>query len=194
MATANERFGHETTRIATLPNLLTMARLLLTIPFAWLAGRGDDGAALGVFFLAGLTDTLDGQLARRLGQASKWGRLADPLADKLLTAVAFGVLSLSRGDLPSLPVWLAIAVIGRDVLILVGAGLVYVTVRSSGFQPTVFGKLNTFLEIGVVICFLAATVFGVLQPFLNPLYFLLLVSILVSGGDYVRQGVRMLRQ
>jgi cardiolipin synthase (CMP-forming) len=188
------RVNHETTRIATLPNALTIIRLLLVIPFAWLAMRGDDGAALAIFCLAGLTDAMDGHLARRLGQVSRWGRLADPVADKLLTSVAFTVLSFFRGELAALPVWLAIAVILRDLFILAGAALIYFSVRWSAFKPTFSGKLNTVLEIGVVICFLAATGFTDLQPFLNPLYFLLLISILVSGGDYLLQGVRMLRK
>jgi cardiolipin synthase (CMP-forming) len=188
------RVNHETTRIATLPNALTIIRLLLVIPFAWLAIRGHDGAALAIFCLAGLTDAMDGHLARRLGQVSRWGRLADPVADKLLTSVAFAMLSFFRGELPSIPAWLAIAVIARDLFILAGAGLIYASVRSSAFKPTMSGKLNTLLEIGVVICFLAATGSINLQPFLNLLYILLLISILVSGADYLIQGVRMLRK
>jgi cardiolipin synthase (CMP-forming) len=194
VAVANERFHRETTQIATLPNLLTIIRLILVIPFAWFLLKGADGVALGIFFVAGLTDILDGQIARWLGQTSKWGRLVDPIADKLLTCVAYVVLSLFRSGLPAIPMWVTIAVLSRDVVILVGAGVVYASVRSTGFKPTLFGKLNTVIELGVVCCFLAATATPGLRPFLNPLYWLLLISIVVSGGDYVVQGARMLRK
>jgi cardiolipin synthase (CMP-forming) len=193
VAAANQQFQHETRRIATLPNLLTLLRLILVMPFAYLAAQGQDHTALAVFLAAGLTDALDGHLARRLGQKSKLGRLVDPLADKLLTSVAFAVLAFFRTGLTTLPAWLAIAVIGRDVLILAGAGFVYAKVRSTAFAPTVFGKLNTLLEITVVVAFLAVSGVSGFRPVLQALYYLLLLSILVSGGDYVRQGARMLR-
>jgi cardiolipin synthase len=189
-----ERFHDETARIATLPNFLTVIRLILVIPFAWLAAKGEDGAALFIFFIAGLSDGLDGHLARRLGQRSKWGRLLDPLADKILTNVAFVVLSLFRGEPPFVPLWLAGAVVARDILIVGGAGLVYAKVQSSAFRPTVSGKINTLLEIGVVILFLASSRWTGLRPVLPPLYVVLLISIVVSATDYVRQGVRMVRR
>jgi cardiolipin synthase len=190
---AKERFPNETSRIATLPNVLTLFRLLLVAPFAVFAARGEDMAALTVFMLAGLTDGLDGEVARRLGQESKWGRLADPVADKLLMGVAYAVLAWFRPGLPSIPAWLAWAVIGRDVVILGGAGVVFSATRSSGFAPSIFGKLNTSLEILVVVGFFSASKFAAIQPFLYPLYYLLLASILVSGADYIRQGVKMTR-
>jgi cardiolipin synthase (CMP-forming) len=193
VAATSQQSPDETRRIATVPNLLTVLRVILVIPFASLAARGEDGAALAVFFVAGLTDALDGHLARRLGQRSMLGRLADPLADKLLTSVAFAVLAFFRTGLPAIPAWLAITVIARDVLILAGAGLVYAKARSSAFAPTVFGKLNTLLEIAVVIGFLAGSGVAGFRPLLEVFYYLLLLSILVSGGYYVRQGVGMLR-
>jgi len=177
----------------TIPNVLTVARLGAIIPFAWLAMRGQDRAALILFLLAGLTDTLDGTIARKFGQASKVGRFLDPIADKLFTGVAFVVLSMFRSGLTSIPVWVMAAVLLRDALILCGSLIVYRVSRNSGFQPSVYGKLNTLLEIGTVVCFLGQRDVPFLSVSFPAAYVVLLVSILVSAGDYLRNGLRMMR-
>lgn len=178
----------------TVPNLLTAARIVLIAPFAWFCVRGYDISALTVFFIAGVTDTLDGTLARRFNQRSKFGRLADPLADKLLTTVSFLVLSLFRAGLSAIPVWVAIAVISRDVLILSGSLMVYARTRSTAFKPDVFGKANTFIEIGVIVVFLVSSRLVYLARFMTALYLLLLASLIVSTIDYFVQGLRMIRE
>jgi len=176
----------------TIPNALTAARLGAIIPFAWLAMRGQDRAALILFFLAGLTDTLDGTIARHFGQASRIGRLIDPIADKLFTGIAFVVLSMFRSGVTSIPVWVMAAVLLRDVLILSGSFIVYRVSRNSGFQPSVYGKINTLLEIGTVVCFLGQRDVPFLSSIFPAAYVLLLLSILVSAGDYFRNGLRMM--
>jgi cardiolipin synthase len=178
----------------TIPNALTIGRLVAIVPFAFLAMHGKDRAALILFLVAGLTDTLDGTIARRFGQTSKIGRLLDPLADKLFTGAAFVVLSVFRGDLASIPIWVMVAVLLRDVLILCGSFLVYRASRSSGFHPSVYGKLNTLLEIGIVVCFLAQPDFPFLMTIIPGAYVVLLISLLVSAGDYLRTGLRMVRE
>ncbi len=178
----------------TIPNALTVARLVAIVPFAFLAMHGKDRAALMLFVVACLTDTLDGTLARRFGQTSKIGRLLDPLADKLFTGAAFVVLSAFRAGLASIPIWVMAAVLLRDVLILSGSFLVYRASRNSGFQPSVYGKLNTLLEIGIVVCFLAQPDFPFLTAVIPGAYVLLLISLLASTGDYLRTGLRMVRE
>jgi cardiolipin synthase len=177
----------------TVPNGLTLLRLLAIVPFAALAMQARDRAALVLFIAAGLTDTLDGAIARRFRQASKIGRLLDPLADKLFTGVAFVVLCLFRQGLYRIPVWVMCAVLLRDVLILAGSVLVYSARRNSGFQPSIYGKLNTFLELGVVVCVLAAADLSFVGPLLPGIYVILLISLLVSFTDYLRFGLRLLR-
>jgi len=177
----------------TIPNLLTATRILFIAPFAWLCIRGYDSSALILFFIAGLTDTLDGTLARALKQRSKFGRLADPLADKLLTTVAFLALSLFRTNRPAIPLWLAIAVISRDVLILAGALLVYAVTHSTSFEPHIFGKVNTFIELMLIVVVLASSRLQFLSHIMKALYILLVVSLLMSAIDYAAQGVRMIR-
>jgi cardiolipin synthase len=178
----------------TVPNVLTAARLIAIVPFALLAIEGRDRAALILFVLAGLTDTLDGTIARHFQQASRIGRLLDPLADKLFTGVSYVVLSAFRGGLDRIPVWVMTAVLLRDGLILSGSYLVYRASRNSGFKPSVYGKLNTFIELGVVVCFLAQVDLPFIKPVLPALYVILLLSLLVSIADYLRTGLRMIRQ
>ncbi len=177
----------------TIPNALTLLRVLAIVPFTILAMEGKDREALILFLVAGLTDTLDGSIARRFGQASKIGRLLDPLADKLFTGAAFIVLAAFRGGLSSIPTWVMAAVLLRDILILFGSFLVYRTSRSSGFKPSVYGKLNTLLEIGIVIVFLGQADVALLTTILPVAYVVLLISLLVSTGDYLRVGLRMIR-
>ncbi len=178
----------------TIPNLLTTVRIALIVPFAWLCVRGHDMSALAVFLIAGVTDTLDGTLARKLNQRSAFGRLADPLADKLLTAVAFLVLSLFRAGRTAIPLWVTTCVIGRDVLILTGSFLVYARTRNTAFKPHVFGKANTFIEIGLIVVVLVSSRLTFLARFMTALYLLLLASLIISTADYLVQGLRMLRR
>lgn len=185
--------GAERAAWRTVPNLLTLLRLALVVPFAWFAILGRDMEALGVFALAGLTDAFDGYIARRFGQRSKFGRLADPVADKILTSTAFVVLSAFRGQFVSLPLWLMAAVVLRDVLILIGCFVVYLVTRSTAFRPTISGKINTILEIFAIVCFLASASLPAISQALGPLYLVLLVSIVISAADYVLLGFRMIR-
>lgn len=185
---------HESNNWLTIPNALTVTRLGAIVPFAFLAIRGQDRAALILFVLAGLTDTLDGTIARHFGQASKIGRFLDPIADKLFTGVAFVVLSVFRPGLGSMPVWVMAAVLLRDVVILSGSLIVYRLSRNTGFQPSVYGKLNTLLEIGTVVCFLAQRDFPFLSAIFPATYVVLLLSILVSAADYFRSGMQMIAE
>jgi cardiolipin synthase len=169
-------------------------RLIAIVPFALAAMRGRDWVALVIFILAGLTDTLDGTIARHFQQASRIGRLLDPLADKLFTGVAYVVLAGFRQGFVRIPLWVMSLVILRDVLILSGSYLVYRVSRNSGFKPSIFGKLNTFVEIGVVVCFLAQADLPFITPILPALYVILLLSLLLSTGDYLRSGLRMMRR
>jgi cardiolipin synthase (CMP-forming) len=178
----------------TIPNALTAARVLAIAPFTLLAAQGRDTEALVLFVVAGLTDTLDGTIARHFGQASKIGRLLDPLADKLFTGASFVVLSAFRGGLASIPMWVMVAVLLRDVLILSGSFVVYRVSRNSGFKPSVYGKLNTLLEIAIVVFFLAQPAFPPIATILPASYIVLLISLLVSAGDYLRAGLRMTRE
>src|SRR5829696_7536607 len=146
-------------RIVTVPNLLTIFRMVLIPVFVSLLFYQRFYWALAVFILAGVTDGLDGLLARRFNQKSQLGTILDPIADKLLLVTAFVTLSLpsvmSRSMLPPphvdlhlpVPFWVTTAVISRDVFILVGAAAINIVTGFRNFRPSRLGKANTVIQI-----------------------------------------------
>jgi cardiolipin synthase len=128
------------------PNLLTLARICLA-PFlvsAILEGRY--GLSFGLFLVAGLTDALDGTLARMLKQRTMLGQYLDPVADKLLLSTLFLVL-MHQGLIPAR---VTVMVFGRDVGILVVAAILYAAVGRREFKPSIFGKANTLVQVAAV--------------------------------------------
>jgi len=180
--------------VLTIATALTCLRIALTFPFLYLIGLGRFDIALVVFFFAGVTDFFDGYIARRFNQQSRLGQILDPLADKFLIASAFVVMALPHSGFPSIPVSLAVLVIGRDVLILIGAGAVFLVTRFSEFKPTWFGKTNTLVELGVIGTFLLFHTTGLFTFMLPTFYGILVVSVIISGGEYVMQGIKILRR
>jgi cardiolipin synthase len=178
----------------TLANLLTLFRIALTVPFLYLINGGRFGTALAVFFVASLTDFADGFIARRLKQQSRVGRFLDPLADKLLVTAAFVVLALPHAHFASIPAWLAIAVVSRDVIIGIGSLIVYLLTKFKEFKPSFLGKITTFAELGTIVWFLVFHTtdrFTFLLPFF---YAILALCIASSGIEYIIQGILILRR
>ena len=133
-------------RILTVPNQLTFLRLGF-LPFFIISihyRRYD--IALAVLIIAALTDGLDGLLARSLNQKTALGAYLDPIADKLLLSSSFVVLALNR----KISWWLAILVLSRDVLLLTSAAVILVVAGYRLFQPSIYGKLTTALQIMLV--------------------------------------------
>jgi cardiolipin synthase len=180
-------------QVWTTANLLTVSRVVLIIPFLYWIQSGRFAAAMVVFFVASVTDYLDGYVARRFHQQTPLGRFLDPMADKLLTTASFVVLALPRDGFPSIPVWLAVAVVGRDVVILVGSLAIYLGTRFAQFKPTMMGRLNTTIELTMIVWFLAFHTFGVLTGLLPTCYVIVFVSVLLSGAGYVAEGVKIIR-
>ncbi|SRR6266404_2176807 len=178
----------------TVPNLLTLFRILLTLPFLYFVNEGRFGIALAVFFLASLTDFADGFLARRLKQQSSLGQFLDPLADKLLITAAFVVMAVPHAGFASIPVWLAIVVVGRDAVIVLGAVLVYSITKFSEFTPTLLGKINTFTELGLIVWFLVFHTTGRLIFLLPLMYAIVAASVALSGTEYLIRGANILRK
>ncbi|HWC15432.1 MAG TPA: CDP-alcohol phosphatidyltransferase family protein [Terriglobales bacterium] len=130
-------------QLRSFPNLLTLLRLCF-IPFiinSILDGRYQ--IALALFVLAGISDALDGLLARSLGQRTKLGEYLDPIADKLLISTLFPVLSAMH----RIPWRVTVVVFSRDLIILVVCTLVYVTTPLRDFRPSLLGKANTVAQI-----------------------------------------------
>lgn len=174
-----------------LPNILTLLRLLLTLPIALLLLAERHGQALALFAVAGLSDALDGFLARRFGWVSRLGSILDPLADKLLLVTSYLCLTATQ----ILPLWLTLAVLARDALIVVGAALYRWLAGPFEFRPSLLGKLSTVLQIVLVLVVLLEL--SLLPGFAEvraPLIYAVLVLALASGGHYVWSWSRKYRQ
>ncbi len=140
----------------TPANQLTLLRMLLIPAFVILMVYGYFGWALVVFLAAGLTDGLDGLIARVSGQRTSLGAWLDPMADKLLLLAAFVVLTLpGLGLVKPLPVWLTLLVISRDVLIVLTVAVVNLAIGPRTFHPSAFGKAAT----GIYIVTVAVTLY-----------------------------------
>jgi len=144
-----------TSRVFTVPNQLTLLRLGFLPLFIILIFYRRYGWALTILVAAGLTDTLDGLLARTLNQKTSLGAYLDPIADKLLLSSSFVVLALEG----QIRWWLTILVLGRDVLLLTTAAVILLTAGYRTFPPSIYGKLTTTLQIVLVFTVLAAAVF-----------------------------------
>jgi cardiolipin synthase len=180
-------------RVWTAANILTMCRIILILPFLYLIDEGRFGLALIIFFVASITDYIDGYLAKNFGQRSRLGQMLDPAADKLLTTAAFIVMALPRDNFASIPVWLAVTVVARDLFIVVGSWVVYLLTRFKEFKPTALGRINTFLEMGLVFWFLVFHTTQTLTELLPFLYIIVASSVLLSGAEYVVKGIQILR-
>jgi len=180
------------TRVWTPANLLTVFRIVLTLPFLYLVKQGRFGWALLVFFIASLTDFFDGYVARKFDQQSPLGRFLDPLADKVLTTATYIVMAIPHEGFPSIPLWLAVAVVGRDIVILAGSAFVYLVTRYKGFKPALLGKVNTFVELGLIVWFLVFHTTGEFTYLLPGMYAVVMISIIGSGLEYISQGALLL--
>ncbi len=147
---------HDPDRVLTLPNIITLARLLAVPATVWLMLTQRLDLAFIVFLLAGLSDGVDGFLARRLGMESRLGALLDPIADKALLS---GVMLLLAW-LGLLPVWLAALVVGRDLLITGGYGLLWLRGMPPPIAPLLISKLNTAAQIALAATALCLGGFG----------------------------------
>ncbi|MGA9353046.1 MAG: CDP-alcohol phosphatidyltransferase family protein, partial [Terriglobales bacterium] len=133
-------------QILTAPNQLTLLRMIF-LPFIVInVVKHDFKWALALFVLAGMSDGLDGLLARRLHQQTLLGQYLDPIADKLLMSTMFLVLSIER----EIPWKYTIVVFSRDVSILIISGVLFMIAGLRDFRPSIFGKANTCAQIGAV--------------------------------------------
>lgn len=152
LRTSRERLMNS--RILTVPNQLTFLRLAF-LPFFVIAIKyGRYELALGILVVAALSDGFDGLLARSLNQKTPLGAYLDPIADKLLLSSSYFVLALKA----KIPWWLAILVLGRDVLILAACAVILLTVGYRPFPPSIFGKATTFFEVFLVVVALVAAI------------------------------------
>ena len=185
------------TSILTIPNLLTFMRMALIPAFASMLFYGHYKLGLAFFVIAGITDGIDGFLARRFGQESELGTIIDPIADKLLMTTAFVILSLPN-VLPQVrhlpvPFWVTVTVIGRDILILMVAMAITMFTGFRGFKPSFWGKLSTLVQVLAVTLILFSAVTGY-SFYLPTTYTITTLLAFVSGMHYVFQVARLMRE
>ena len=191
------------------PNRITLARLILLPPFviALLNLRADwpgwRYVALGVFLAMGLSDAIDGFVARRLHQITMLGKVLDPLADKLLITASLVLLSIAGTSVPGfqLPSWMPVVAIGKDVLIVIGFGMIYLATGHALISPRPLGKACTLVQLLVVGFALVGpdlpgelqAVFPVLYWFGGGIAVIALVDYVVSGNAYATRQMAAAR-
>ena len=177
------------------PNQLTMLRMALVPFLAVCLVYNKIGIAILIFVAAGLTDMFDGLIARHYGQQTNLGVLLDPMADKLLLATSFTLLTLQSLNLEvRIPLWLTISVIGRDILLVLGALVFNLTVGNKAFAPSWLGKSTTAVQLALILLVLISNFLGYRVLFLDMVFYITLILTISSGTHYMIQGMRMTAQ
>lgn len=165
-----------------IPNLLTTLRILLLIPIIYALLAAKYNLAFYLFLIAALSDCFDGLLARRFQWTSRYGAMADPIADKLLLMSSFITLAF----LGNIPIWLVVIVISRDIGILCGATAYHFLVeKEPRFAPTQLSKFNTFFQILLIgMILLNLTFFKLPEELFQYLIFIVSTMSILSFIDY----------
>jgi len=170
-----------------LPNLITVGRVLLVPVVIWLIIQDAHTAAFALFVLAGISDAIDGFLARRYDWRTELGAYLDPIADKLLLVGIYVTLGL----LGHMPAWLVIAVVSRDFLIVGAVILSWMVDRPVEMRPSMVSKANTVGQIVLAGAVLAELGFAsALEPFVTPLTWVVGILTLASAGIYLARWLR----
>ena len=181
------------------PNRITITRIVLVAPFVICLLNLNVGrpawrhVAFALFMVVALSDALDGFLARRLKEETPLGRFLDPVADKLLIACAVIMLAVEATAVPSyrLPSWVPVIAIGKDVLVIIGFGLVYAVTGEFFVHPRILGKLCTLVQLVMVAGVLAAPDLPEVLARALPLFWWLASGLAIAAVvDYLRIGNR----
>jgi cardiolipin synthase len=171
-----------------LPNLITLARLLSVPLTIWLILEERYGAAFWVFIVAGLSDALDGYIAKRFDRRTRLGAMLDPAADKALLTGVYVTL----GVVGQLPAWLVVLVVLRDLLIVLGFALIHATAAPRWFAPLYISKINTLVQLGLV-AFVLARGIGIEAELVKwPLIAAAAATTVLSGLAYLVRWTRVL--
>jgi len=181
--------------VLTVANQLTLLRMLLIPAFIVLIVEGELGWALFVFAIAGVTDALDGVIARRWGRKTTLGAWLDPMADKLMLVSAFVVLTLPNLGLANkLPLWLTALVISRDVCIVIAVVIINLAIGRRTFRPSIFGKIATATYIVTVSMAMLFNYRGYHSAVVDVCVFASLGITLLSGFHYIWHASRIIGQ
>lgn len=169
-------------RLHFLPNLISVLRILLVGPVAWCLLTQRYAEALLLFVVAGISDGIDGYLAKRFSWQSRLGSILDPLADKLLLVTTYLILAW----LEVLPMWLMAAVVARDIVVVGGALAFHWMVGRYAMAPSLVSKANTVAQIVLAVAAVASlSVLPVPPWMLDGMIMVVFATTLLSGADYV---------
>jgi cardiolipin synthase (CMP-forming) len=181
--------------ILTPANQLTLCRILLIPAFVILVVYGYLGWALIVFGAAGLTDLLDGLIARKWGRRTALGAWLDPMADKLLLVTTFIVLTLpGLGLINRLPVWLTVLIISRDVVIVLTVAIINLAVARREFRPSIFGKIATATYVCTCVLVMYFNYLKRTSVVVQVSIYASLAITLISGFHYAARAARIINQ
>ena len=179
----------------TLANQLTILRIMLIPAFVLLVVYGYLGWALLTFAVAGVTDALDGLIARRAGQRTSLGAWLDPMADKLLLVTTFVVLTLPGIPLTNhIPLWLTVVVISRDIVIVGVVAIVNLAVGPRTFRPSIWGKLATATYIMTSIAVMYFNYLQARSVVVDLAIWLSLALTLISAAHYFLRLRRLINE
>ena len=169
---------------SSLPNALSILRIILTVPIVMTLLNHNYSLALVLFFVAGVTDALDGWIAKRFSCQSRLGSILDPMADKLLLVSSFITLYM----IGLLPLWLLMLVFLRDVMIVAGTVGYFLGTDASQdalLTPSNLSKFNTALQIGLVLFLVSSQVYVFMATWTHMLFVVVATSTVLSGADYM---------
>ncbi len=170
------------TRTLNPPNIITLFRVFLVPVIISFVFQGKFGTALLFFLAAGISDVIDGFVARRFNMRTELGATLDPIADKILIVVSV----IALGWLGLLPVWLMIVIVCRDLVIAGGALAWHFAIGRVEMAPSLTSKINTFVQVGMILLVLCQASSMVRISSWQPLlFYLVLLTSLVSGIQYV---------
>ena len=179
--------------LLTYANQLTILRMIFIPCFVLLLIYGHTRSAILVFIAAGVTDGLDGLLARKLQQRTVLGSFLDPMADKLLLTAAFITLTIPSVPVAyHIPIWLTITSISRDLLIALAALIIHLQTGHTEFPPSFLGKCTTAGQLTTVALVLLANVVPQFVPVLDPLVIATLLVTVASGMHYFYRSVKLI--
>ncbi len=176
--------------VLTYANQLTILRMIFIPCFVLLIIYGHIRSAMLVFVLAGVTDGLDGLLARKLGQKTVLGSFLDPMADKLLLTAAFVTLTVpSAPVIYHIPIWLTVTSISRDLLIALASLIIHLQTRHTAFPPSFLGKCTTAAQLTTVAVVMLANFTTSVADIIDPLVYVTLSVTVASGLHYFYRSV-----
>lgn len=173
-----------------IPNSITILRIILTPILVIVLTKGLGRWALLIFTVAGLTDALDGFLARAWGQRTVLGSYLDPLADKFLLTTSF--ISLSYYG--KIPLWMTLIALSRDLILVLGSLAIYGLTKNLKVKPTVWSKITTCLQLGVIFQAFAGYLWSVPSWLFSLTLGLTAFFTLFSGMHYIFRGFKMVRE